>query len=261
MKRVLTAGASPADSLLVHGVACRKSLAHKRMRSSIAQPRVMLLEGGIEVARSSLGSSGAVAKAGAAGGGGGMASLGSGLGSLGGSGAAVGAQSKLSSFDSMLDQEQQYLDAVVDRIASFNPDVLLVEGSVARCVPAQLPATCHPPGIGGSYGAGRWRASPAPRKPAPLLPCCSYAQELLLSRDISLVLNVKPELLERIARCTGARVRVPPLQQPQLPVGAAHSQRLSAKGWPALAARGLVAACVFRTWFACLSVRIGALSM
>lgn len=33
-----------------------------------------------------------------------------------------------------------------------------------------------------------------------------YAQEYLLAKDISLVLNVKRMLLERIARCTGALV-------------------------------------------------------
>lgn len=37
---------------------------------------------------------------------------------------------------------------------------------------------------------------------------CRYAQELLLQKDISLVLNVKHELLDRVARCTGALVRV-----------------------------------------------------
>ncbi|XP_078440795.1 FORMS APLOID AND BINUCLEATE CELLS 1C isoform X2 [Wolffia australiana] len=34
----------------------------------------------------------------------------------------------------------------------------------------------------------------------------SYAQEYLLAKEISLVLNVKRPLLERIARCTGARI-------------------------------------------------------
>lgn len=34
----------------------------------------------------------------------------------------------------------------------------------------------------------------------------SYAQEYLLTKEISLVLNVKSKLLERIARCTGARI-------------------------------------------------------
>ncbi len=91
-----------ADSAVVQGVAMRKSLAHKRMRSSITQPRIMLLGGGVEpqLARSSPGS----------------------------------ASSKLSSFDALLDQEQQYLAAAVERIASFSPDVLVVERSVGRCV-------------------------------------------------------------------------------------------------------------------------------
>ena len=34
----------------------------------------------------------------------------------------------------------------------------------------------------------------------------SYAQEYLLAKEISLVLNVKKPLLQRIARCTGASV-------------------------------------------------------
>ena len=33
-----------------------------------------------------------------------------------------------------------------------------------------------------------------------------YAQEYLLAKDISLVLNVKRPLLERIARCTGIQI-------------------------------------------------------
>ena len=33
-----------------------------------------------------------------------------------------------------------------------------------------------------------------------------YAQEYLLTKDISLVLNIKRPLLERIARCTGAHI-------------------------------------------------------
>ncbi|KAL2534428.1 1-phosphatidylinositol-3-phosphate 5-kinase FAB1B [Abeliophyllum distichum] len=39
-----------------------------------------------------------------------------------------------------------------------------------------------------------------------------YAQEYLLEKDISLVLNIKRPLLERIARCTGAKI-VPSLDQ------------------------------------------------
>lgn len=33
-----------------------------------------------------------------------------------------------------------------------------------------------------------------------------YAQEYLLAKDISLVLNIKRTLLERIARCTGSQI-------------------------------------------------------
>lgn len=33
-----------------------------------------------------------------------------------------------------------------------------------------------------------------------------FAQEYLLAKDISLVLNIKRPLLERIARCTGAQI-------------------------------------------------------
>lgn len=33
-----------------------------------------------------------------------------------------------------------------------------------------------------------------------------YAQEYLLEKEISLVLNIKKPLLERIARCTGAQI-------------------------------------------------------
>ena len=33
-----------------------------------------------------------------------------------------------------------------------------------------------------------------------------YAQEYILAKDISLVLNIKRPLLERIARCTGAQI-------------------------------------------------------
>jgi hypothetical protein len=113
VKRLVAPGATPADSNLVLGVACRKSLAHKRMRGCIAQPRIILLAGGLELQRG-----------GGAGGGGGF-------GGSGGSGAAP--TSQLSSFDALLDQEQQYLAAAVERIASLSPDVLLVERSVGRC--------------------------------------------------------------------------------------------------------------------------------
>ncbi len=68
-------------------------------------------------------------------------------------------------------QEREHLRLAVSRIASFKPDVLLVERSVARS-----------------------------------------AQEELLTRGISLVLNVKPELMERLARSLGTKV-VPSIEE------------------------------------------------
>ena len=214
VKRVVAPGAAPEDSLLVQGVVCRKTLAHKRMRSSVAQPRIMLLAGGLEAARAPAG--GAPAAGGLAG-----------LGGLGGLGGGAASQSKLSSFDAMLDTEQQYLGTAVDRIASYSPDVLLVERSVARCVDACWLLRCRC--LHACCRGGTCRL-PAARRASPLVPAeslvppppvltpvflcialpacaCRYAQELLLAKDISLVLNVKPALLERIARCTGAQVR------------------------------------------------------
>lgn len=224
---MVSPGAAPAESSVVLGVACRKSLAHKRMRSSISQPRIMLLAGGLEPA---LAAPPGLGRASASSG---LGSLGnafsSSVGGSGGGGGGHAKQSSLSSFDAMLDQERHSLAAAVDRIASFSPDVLLVERSVARWV-----------GLGVRVGWGRWRwteGDPAaatchwhccrccclllgaaqtclvvtwhlPRCLPCLLCCCRYAQELLLQKDVSLVLNVKLELLERLARCMGSQVGV-----------------------------------------------------
>eukprot|EP00887_Chlorella_sp_A99_P005551 scaffold1.g5551.t1 len=133
VKRLVGAGGEPADSRVVAGVACRKHVAHKRMRTAIAQPRVMVLGGSLEFSRSG--------------------------------GAGAPSASKLSSFDALMDQEAEYLRGCVERIAALHPDVLLVERSVARS-----------------------------------------AQELLLEKNISLVLGIKPELLQRIACCIQAEV-------------------------------------------------------
>ena len=45
-----------------------------------------------------------------------------------------------------------------------------------------------------------------PSSPCPPPP--RYAQELLREAGVSLVLNLKPELLERLARCLGTKVCV-----------------------------------------------------
>jgi 1-phosphatidylinositol-3-phosphate 5-kinase len=60
-------------------------------------------------------------------------------------------------------QENEHMKAIIAKIESLRPNVLLVEKSAS-----------------------------------------SYAQQYLLEKEISLVLNVKRSLLDRIARCTGA---------------------------------------------------------
>ncbi|KAK6122362.1 hypothetical protein DH2020_043872 [Rehmannia glutinosa] len=70
---------------------------------------------------------------------------------------------QLASFDTLLEQENDYLKRIVSKIEARRPNVLLVEKSVS-----------------------------------------SFAQDQLLAKEISLVLNVKRPVLERIARCTGA---------------------------------------------------------
>eukprot|EP00891_Asterochloris_glomerata_P002005 jgi/Astpho2/2005/Aster-x0091 len=118
--------AQPGDSCLVDGLVCRRKLAHKRMPSRVVQPRIMMLASTLEYHRT---------------------------------------QHKLSSFDTLLQQEHEHLRLAVERIMIMQPDVLLVEKSVAR-----------------------------------------FAQEMLLGKGVALILNVKPSLLERLARCTGAQV-------------------------------------------------------
>lgn len=79
--------------MLIDGVVCHKNVAHKRMRTYIETPRIVALRGALEYERSS---------------------------------------DKLSSFDSLMNGEQQHLKASVQSIVSAKPDVVLVEGSVSQ---------------------------------------------------------------------------------------------------------------------------------
>ncbi|KAL4393345.1 hypothetical protein HN51_021252 [Arachis hypogaea] len=117
---------SRIESTVVKGVVCKKNVAHRRMTSKVDKPRLLILGGALEYQR--------------------VANL-------------------LSSVDTLLQQEMDHLKMAVAKIASHQPNILLVEKSVSR-----------------------------------------YAQEYLLAKDISLVLNVKRPLLERIARCTGTQI-------------------------------------------------------
>lgn len=105
---------------------CSKNITHKRMTSQYKHPRLLLLAGSLEYQR---------------------------------------VEGQLASFNTLLQQENDHLKAIIAKIDSLHPNVLLVEKSVS-----------------------------------------SYAQQYLLEKDISLVLNVKRSLLDQIARCTGAVV-------------------------------------------------------
>ncbi|XP_051147662.1 1-phosphatidylinositol-3-phosphate 5-kinase FAB1B-like [Andrographis paniculata] len=114
------------ESFVVKGIVCRKNVAHRRMKSKIEKPRLLILGGALEYQRVS---------------------------------------NALSSLDTLLQQETDHLKMAVAKIETHNPNILLVEKSVSR-----------------------------------------YAQEYLLAKGISLVLNIKRSLLERISRCTGAQI-------------------------------------------------------
>ncbi|KAL1209475.1 putative 1-phosphatidylinositol-3-phosphate 5-kinase FAB1C [Cardamine amara subsp. amara] len=114
------------ESILIRGIVCSKNIKHKRMTSQYKNPRLLLLAGSLEYQR---------------------------------------VAGELASFNTLLQQENDHLKAIIAKIESLRPNVLLVEKSVS-----------------------------------------SYAQQYLLEKEISLVLNVKRSLLDRISRCTGAVV-------------------------------------------------------
>ena len=84
---------SPARSSVVAGVVCRKNMTHRKMRRAHQYARVMLLAGALEYQR---------------------------------------VENRLSSLDTLLDQEREYLRVAVARITNHQPHVLLVEKTVAR---------------------------------------------------------------------------------------------------------------------------------
>lgn len=193
VKRVAGVGV-PEDSCLVGGVVARKNVAHRRMRTSMPSPRIIML--GSTLAPSTKLSSfhtvldqvpllppaAAAAAAEPC-----LAVSPAALSwcdmcdahcrLLSCTGCPSGVTGLLSRVSisqewklrrcgkTLLLQEPAQLRAAVEKLASFSPDVVLVENGVARA-----------------------------------------AQELLLEKGIAVVLNVKPALLERISRCTGGRV-------------------------------------------------------
>jgi hypothetical protein len=92
IKRLMGPGA-PEDSAVVEGIACHKTVVHKRMRTCVERPRIVLLAGALEFQRPKL---------------------------------------SLSSFDALIEPEKEYLRGAVDRLMKVRPDVVLVERGVAR---------------------------------------------------------------------------------------------------------------------------------
>lgn len=69
----------------------------------------------------------------------------------------------MTSFDTLIEQEDRYLTILVEKIMSLSPTIILVGKAVAR-----------------------------------------RAQELLCEHSVAVMQNIKPHLLERISRMTGA---------------------------------------------------------
>jgi len=82
-----------AGSSAIDGVVCHKTVAHKRMRTLIQNPRIVTLSGALE---------------------------------------QDPAQDKLSSIDALMDTERQRLRNWVEGLTEVGPDVVLVEGGAAR---------------------------------------------------------------------------------------------------------------------------------
>jgi hypothetical protein len=88
-------GGETSECCYVDGVVFRKNVSHKRMGTYGVKdnPRVLLLAGGIEFQR---------------------------------------ADTKLSSMDTLIEQEDKYMELLVEKIMSLKPDIILVGKSVAR---------------------------------------------------------------------------------------------------------------------------------
>lgn len=119
-------GGSKSDCTIVSGVVCSKNIAHKKMKSRIVNPCIMMVSSPIVYQRQ---------------------------------------ENKFLSLEPAVLQEHDYLKNVVAKVASFKPDLILVEKTVSR-----------------------------------------VAQEFLLDLELTLVLNVKPSVMERVARCTQGEI-------------------------------------------------------
>jgi len=126
VKLKIIPGGSLDENAYVDGIVFRKNVSHKKMalEATKLNPKILLLAGGIEFQRT---------------------------------------DTRLSSMDTLIEQEDRYIEILVEKIMSLKPDLILVGKAVAR-----------------------------------------KAQELLCGHKVSVMQNVKPQLLERISRMTGA---------------------------------------------------------
>jgi len=92
-KIVTIPGGKVAESKFLNGIICHENIVNRMMRRSIARPRIMLLSSAIEFLRE---------------------------------------KNRISSLDTLLEQEQQYMELVVRKIASVGVDLLLVGNAVSR---------------------------------------------------------------------------------------------------------------------------------
>ncbi|CAG8602955.1 4921_t:CDS:2 [Paraglomus brasilianum] len=117
-------GGTPQDSEYVQGVVCTKNVAHKKMPRRLVNPQILILTFALEYHR---------------------------------------VEDEFMSLEPVIQQEEEYLQNLVQRIVDLGPDLILVEKSVAR-----------------------------------------KALQFLLDRKVTVVINVKPTVIEAVARCTRA---------------------------------------------------------
>lgn len=115
-------GGTKEDCRIVNGVVFTKNVAHRNMRQKLKDPKILLVGSAIDYQRF---------------------------------------ENRFLSLEPLVMQENDYLRNAVARILAMNPDLVIVEKTVAR-----------------------------------------LAQEFLLDHGVTLVINVKPSVMERIARCT-----------------------------------------------------------
>ena len=115
-------GGTKPDSEIVYGVVCSKNLTSKHTQKQYHRPKILLLRCAFEFERK---------------------------------------ENKFSSFDMLLMQEKEYISNLVNKVLALEPNLVIVERSVAR-----------------------------------------IAQEMLIDNGITLVTNMKPSVINRIARST-----------------------------------------------------------